>query len=117
MSQSITSQAIGVPPAAVGARRPAHGTHHVDIEQRAAAAIAKAVPLERNRVSSTARFDDLGIDSLDVANIALALEEEFDIRLPDDFPIDTLESMADAVAVVVRFLGVMPEDDASAKAP
>lgn len=116
MSQSTAWQTIGVPPAAVGAGRPAQGTHHVDIERRTAAAIAKAVPLGRGRVSSTARFDDLGIDSIDVANIALALEEEFDIRLPDDFPIDTLESMADAVAVVVRFLGVAPEDDASAKA-
>ena len=90
--------------------------HHIVIERRATAAIAKAVPLERDLVSSIARFDDLGIDSLDVANIAFALEEEFDIRLPDDFPIGTLESVADAVAVVVRFLGVMPEDNALAKA-
>ncbi len=108
MSQSITSQSTGAPPA--------RGAQHGDIERRAADAIAKAVPLERYLVSSTARFEDLGIDSLDVANIAFALEEEFDIRLPDDFPIATLESVADAVAVVGRFLGVMPEDSAFAKA-
>ena len=116
MSQSITSQATGVSPAAVGACRPAQGTHHADIERRAVAAIAKAVPIERGRVSSTARFDDLGIDSIDVANIAIALEEEFDIRLPDDFPIGTLESVADVVAVVARLLGVVPADNASARA-
>ena len=112
MPQTIASQTIGVSPAAVGARRPARGAHRADIQRRAVAAITKAVPIERGRVSSTARFDDLGIDSIDVANIALALEEEFDIRLPDDFLFGTLESVADAVAVVVRSLGVAPEDNA-----
>ena len=116
MSQTIASQTIGVSPAAVGARRPARGAHRADIDRRAVVAIAKAVPIERGRVSSTARFDDLGIDSIDVANIALALVEEFDIRLPDDFPIGTLESVADAVAVVVRLLGVTPEDNALSRA-
>ena len=116
VSQTIASQTIGVSPAAVGARRPARGAHRADIERRAVAAIAKAVPIERGRVSSTARFDDPGIDSIDVATIALALEEEFDIRLPDDFPIGTLESVADVVAVVARLLGVVPADNASARA-
>ena len=116
MSQFIASSTNRVPPAIVGACCPSHGMHRADIERRAAAAIAKAVPLERDLVSSTARFDDLGIDSLDIATIAFALEEEFDIRLPDDFPIGTLESVADAVAVVIRFLGVVPEDNSLAKA-
>ena len=116
MSQFIESSTNRVPPAVVGACCPSHGTHHADIERRAAAAIAKSVPLERDLVSSTARFDDLGIDSLDIASIVFALEEEFDIRLPDDFPIVTLESVADAVAVVIRFLGVVPDDNTLAKA-
>jgi len=83
-----------------------------DIEPRVCAAIARAVPLERARVVTSASFEQLGVDSLDVANIAFALEEEFAIRLPDDLPLGELAGVADAVAVVRRFLATGTDDDA-----
>jgi len=41
------------------------------------------VPLEQ--VTATSRFiEDLGADSLDVVELIMTLEEEFDIDIPDD---------------------------------
>ncbi len=41
------------------------------------------VPLEQ--VTATSRFiEDLGADSLDVVELVMTLEEEFDIDIPDD---------------------------------
>lgn len=45
-------------------------------------AVAQKLPLERITIDST--FEELGIDSLDGVNILFALENEFNINIPDD---------------------------------
>jgi acyl carrier protein len=42
---------------------------------------------------------DLGLDSLDIATVALALEERFGVDLPDD-ALHQLETIEQAVAVL-----------------
>lgn len=41
-------------------------------------------------------IDDLGADSLDVYQIIMGIEEEFDIEIPDDV-VEHIESVGDAV--------------------
>jgi acyl carrier protein len=45
-------------------------------------ATSKRIPLER--VTIDADFQGLGIDSMDAVEILFALENEFDISIPDD---------------------------------
>ena len=45
-------------------------------------ATAKRVPLEQVTIDS--EFQQLGIDSMDAVEILFALENEFDISIPDD---------------------------------
>jgi acyl carrier protein len=40
--------------------------------------------LDPARVTAQATFEELGIDSLDGINILFALENEFDLNVPDD---------------------------------
>ena len=41
--------------------------------------------MESDRVKSEASFiDDLGADSLDIVELVMAMEEEFDIEIPDE---------------------------------
>ncbi len=47
-----------------------------------AIATSKRVPEERVTVDSS--FEELGIDSMDAVEILFALENEFDISIPDD---------------------------------
>jgi acyl carrier protein len=55
-----------------------------DLTQRVLKAIAtsKRIPLETVKIDS--QFQDLGIDSMDAVEILFALENEFDINIPDD---------------------------------
>jgi len=55
-----------------------------DLIQRVLKAIAtsKRIPLETVTIDSS--FEQLGIDSMDAVEILFALENEFDINIPDD---------------------------------
>lgn len=55
-----------------------------DLNQRVLKVIAtsKRIPLET--VTIDAEFQQLGIDSMDAVEILFALENEFDISIPDD---------------------------------
>ena len=47
--------------------------------------IVEQLGVAENAVTQEASFiDDLGADSLDIVELIMALEEEFDIEIPDD---------------------------------
>jgi len=55
-----------------------------ELSQRVFKAIAgcKKIPVEKVTIDS--EFEELGIDSMDAVEILFALENEFDITIPDD---------------------------------
>lgn len=47
--------------------------------------IAEQLGLEKDEITIDSSFvDDLGADSLDIVELVMALEEEFDIEIPDE---------------------------------
>ena len=55
------------------------------IEDRVVAIIVRELGLEKGEIAPEKAFiDDLGLDSLDVMTLAMAIEEDFDIEVPDD---------------------------------
>jgi acyl carrier protein len=55
------------------------------IEKKVAEIIVDQLGVEEKQVVPTASFvDDLGADSLDTVELVMALEEEFDIEIPDE---------------------------------
>lgn len=47
--------------------------------------VVEQLEVSEDEVTPTASFvDDLGADSLDVVELVMALEEEFDIEIPDE---------------------------------
>ncbi len=56
-----------------------------DLETRVAEIIADQLGVNIDEVTSEASFvDDLGADSLDTVELVMALEEEFEIEIPDE---------------------------------
>jgi acyl carrier protein len=55
-----------------------------ELTERVLRTIAQAqrIPVEKVKIDST--FEELGIDSMDGVNILFALENEFDITIPDE---------------------------------
>jgi acyl carrier protein len=55
------------------------------IEERVKKIVVEQLGVNESEVSTDASFvDDLGADSLDTVELVMALEEEFDITIPDE---------------------------------
>ena len=55
------------------------------IDERVKKIIAEQLSVELDKITPDARFvDDLGADSLDTVELVMALEEEFEIDIPDE---------------------------------
>jgi acyl carrier protein len=65
--------------------------------------IAETQHLPVEKVAPDATFEDLGIDSLDGINIVFALENEFDISIPDE-SIKTIKSVPDVIQGVQQLI-------------
>ncbi|MFA9613931.1 MAG: acyl carrier protein [Deltaproteobacteria bacterium] len=57
----------------------------MEIKNRIVEIIANQLGIEEEDVTAAASVvDDLGADSLDVVELVMALEEEFDLEIPDE---------------------------------
>ncbi|MEG0133532.1 MAG: acyl carrier protein [Clostridium sp.] len=53
--------------------------------EKVKAKIAEQLSIDEDEITMEAGFvDDLGADSLDIVELIMALEEEFDIEIPDE---------------------------------
>jgi acyl carrier protein len=57
----------------------------MSVEEKVKEIIVDQLGVDEKQVSPKASFiDDLGADSLDTVELVMALEEEFDIEIPDE---------------------------------
>ena len=64
---------------------PAKNVAALSIEDRVKKIVVEQLGVRESEVTCTASFvDDLGADSLDTVELVMALEEEFEIEIPDD---------------------------------
>ena len=70
------------------------------IEERVKKIIVEQLGVADDQVTPDASFvDDLGADSLDTVELVMALEEEFDVEIPDD-QAENIATVKDAVGFV-----------------
>ena len=80
------------------------------IEERVLKIIAEAVgDAQADEIAASATLvDELGLDSLDVADIEIQLEEEFDIELSrSDY--EAPRTVQDVIDIVKRYLDAKPK--------
>lgn len=62
--------------------------------------IVDQLDVEADKVTSGANIqDDLGADSLDVVDLVMSLEEEFDIEIPDE-AVEGIKTVGDIVKYI-----------------
>jgi acyl carrier protein len=62
--------------------------------------VVEQLSVNPDEVKEDAKFvEDLGADSLDVVELVMALEEKFDIEIPDD-EAEKIQTVADVVAYI-----------------
>lgn len=68
--------------------------------------IVDQLDVEEDKVTESASItDDLGADSLDVVDLVMSFEEEFDIEIPDD-QVEKIKTVGD----IVKFIEEKVED-------
>jgi len=81
-------------------RKLKHRKKQMSIEERVKKIIVEQLGVKEEDVKPEASFvEDLGADSLDTVELVMALEEEFDIEIPDEEAekITTVQSAIDYV--------------------
>jgi acyl carrier protein len=77
----------------------------VEIKDRIVEIIANQLGIEEGDVTAEASvIDDLGADSLDVVELVMALEEEFDLEIPDEEAekITSVQNIFDYMAIALQ---------------
>ncbi len=70
------------------------------IEERVRSIIVDQLAVDAAKVSQTASFiDDLGADSLDIVELVMTMEEEFDLDIPDD-DAEKMKTVGDVVKYI-----------------
>lgn len=71
-----------------------------DIAERVQKITTEHLDVDASKVEPKASFiDDLGADSLDIVELVMAFEEEFDIEIPDDAA-ETIQTVGDAIKFI-----------------
>jgi len=73
-----------------------------DIAKRVKEIVAEQLGVEEAQVLIESSFmDDLGADSLDTVELVMALEEEFDIEIPDE-DAEKIQTVNDAIEYITE---------------
>jgi acyl carrier protein len=70
------------------------------LEDRISAIIVEQLGVTKEELTPKASFiDDLGANSLDIVELVMAMEEEFDIEIPDD-DAEKIQTVKDVISYV-----------------
>ena len=70
----------------------------MNLEDRVTDIIVEHLNCSRDEVVPEASFvDDLGADSLDIVELVMGMEEEFDVEIPDE-DAEKIQTLGDAIA-------------------
>ena len=71
-----------------------------DVFERVKKVVAEQLTVEADQIKPQSTFiDDLGADSLDIVELVMAFEEEFEIEIPDEAA-EKILSVEDAVKYI-----------------
>ncbi len=75
-----------------------------EIESKLTDLLVDELGLERDKITVDARFEeDLEVDSLGVVELLMALEDNFDVKIPDD-EAEAITTVGEAIDVVEKKL-------------
>jgi acyl carrier protein len=87
-------------PALQQAKNVHSGGGDMSLEDRVSGIIVEQLGVTKEELAPEANFiEDLGADSLDIVELVMAMEEEFDIEIPDD-DAEKIQTIGDVLTYV-----------------
>ena len=82
------------------------GSNVGEVTARLKEIVMDRLDVEESQISDTASFvEDLGADSLDIVELIMGIEEEFDIEIPDE-DAEKLTNVGEALSYIQKKLGI-----------
>jgi acyl carrier protein len=86
-------------------RQPLSEGSSVSVEQKVIEIVCEHLAVNKEQVTRATNFiDDIGADSLDIVELIMELEEEFDIQIPDD-QAEKIKTVGEAIDYIEREIG------------
>lgn len=74
------------------------------VEERVIEKVSKCLGASRDSITRDTRFiEDIGADSLDIVELVMELEEEFDVNIPDEEQ-EKIKTVGEAIDYIEREL-------------
>jgi acyl carrier protein len=82
--------------------RPALEGRRVSVEQKVIEIVCEHLAVNKEQVTRNTNFiEDIGADSLDIVELIMELEEEFDIQIPDE-QAEKIKTVGEAIDYIER---------------
>lgn len=75
----------------------------VDIFGKVRSLISEQLDIDEEKVTSETTFEDIDADSLDVVELVMALEEEFDLEIADE-EVEKIKTVGDIVGYIEKHI-------------
>jgi acyl carrier protein len=77
----------------------------VSVEERVIEIVCENLGVNKEQVTRSTKFiEDIGADSLDIVELVMELEEEFEITIPDD-QAEKIKTVGEAIDYIEREMG------------
>ncbi|RJX29307.1 MAG: acyl carrier protein [Dethiobacter sp.] len=71
----------------------------MDIFEKVRSLIAEQLDIDEDKITLETTFEDIDADSLDVVELVMALEEEFDLEIADE-AVENIKTVADIISYI-----------------
>jgi acyl carrier protein len=75
----------------------------VDVFGKVRALISEQLDIDEEQITLETTFEDIDADSLDVVELVMALEEEFDLEIADE-EVENIQTVGDVVGYIEKHL-------------
>lgn len=75
----------------------------MDIFGKVKALISEQLDIDEEQITMETTFEDIDADSLDVVELVMALEEEFDLEIADE-EVENIQTVGDVVGYIEKHL-------------
>ncbi|MGI6328515.1 MAG: acyl carrier protein [Dethiobacteria bacterium] len=75
----------------------------MDILAKVKALISEQLDIDEDQITLDTTFEDIDADSLDVVELVMALEEEFDLEIADE-EVEKIQTVGDVVGYIEKHL-------------
>ncbi|HHT47561.1 MAG TPA: acyl carrier protein [Firmicutes bacterium] len=75
----------------------------MDVFGKVRALISEQLDIDEEQITLETTFEDIDADSLDVVELVMALEEEFDLEIADE-EVENIQTVGDVVGYIEKHL-------------